>query len=161
ATGTILGSPSYMAPEQARGDIRQVGPRTDVYGLGAVLYECLTGRPPLRAATPMETLMQVLKDDPPAPRLLQPKLPRAVETLCLKCLHKAPAKRYGSAADLADDLRRFLDGRPIVARRVAWWERAWKAARRRPAAAGSIVALVLAAAAVFGVIAWKNAQLRK
>jgi serine/threonine protein kinase len=160
ATGTVLGSPSYMAPEQARGKAGSVGPRADVYGVGAVLYECLTGRPPLRAATPMETLMQVLKDDPPAPRLLQPKLPRDVETICLKCLHKDPAKRYASAADLADDLRRFLDGRPIVARRVPWWERAWKAARRRPAAAGSLLVLVLAAAAVFGVIAWKNAQLQ-
>jgi tetratricopeptide (TPR) repeat protein len=160
ATGTVVGSPSYMAPEQARGQVAAIGPRTDVYGLGAVLYECLTGRPPLKAATPMETLMQVLKDDPPAPRLLQPKLPRDLETICLKCLRKDPAKRYASAAEVADDLRRFLDGRPIVARRVPGWERAWKAARRHPVAAGGLVALVLAAAAVFGVVTWKNAELQ-
>ena len=160
ATGAILGSPSYMAPEQARAKSGEIGPRTDVYGLGAVLYECLTGRPPLRAATPMETLMQVLTQEPPAPRLLQPTLPRDLETICLKCLQKDPAKRYAGAAELADDLRRFLDGRPITARPVPWWERAWKAARRHPAVAASLVVVVLAVGAVFAVVGWKNAELR-
>src|SRR5581483_9107366 len=159
ATGAVLGTPSYMAPEQAAGR-KDVGPPADVYALGAILYECLTGRPPFRAATPLETVAQVVRDDPVSPRVLQPGLPRDLDTICLKCLQKDPARRYATAGELADDLRRFLDGRPILARPVPSWERAWKAARRRPAAALSGLAVALAAAAVFGVIAWKNAELK-
>ena len=160
ATGAVLGSPSYMSPEQASGS-RDVGVPADVYGLGAVLYECLTGRPPFRAATVLETIAQVMRDDPVPPSSLVPKLPRDLETICLKCLHKDPRRRYASAAELADELRRFLSGRPIAARPAGAAERAWKAAKRRPALAAAVGVVAVAVAAVVGVVVWKNGQLRR
>jgi serine/threonine-protein kinase len=144
-TGAVLGTPTYMAPEQAEGRNREVGPPADIYALGAALYETLTGRPPLLGATALETLQRVLTEEPLPPRRLNPAVPRDLETICLKCLAKEPHKRYASAGELAADLRRFLAGEPIRARRTRPWERALKWARRRPAAAVLLVLGVLAA----------------
>jgi WD40 repeat protein len=153
-TGTILGTPCYMAPEQAAGKSKQVGPATDVYALGAMLYEALTGRPPFDADSPWETVRQVEFDEPVPPRRLEPTVPPDLDTICLKCLQKEPAKRYASAEALADDLHRFLAGEPIRARPLGPLARAVKWARRRPAAAGLIAVSGLAVVllAVTGVM---------
>ena len=146
ATDSIMGSPGYMAPEQAEGKAKQVGPLADVYALGAILYELLTGRPPFRAATVLETLEQVKATEPVPPSRLVPGLSRDIETIALKCLQKEPGKRYDSAAALAEDLRRCLTGEPIRARPVGDLERLVRWARRHPTLAGLTAAAVLSLA---------------
>ena len=142
-TGVIVGTPAYMSPEQAAGQSRACGPATDIYSLGVILYELLTGRPPHQGASVLDTLQQVRSQDPVAPRALLPKIPRDLNTICLKCLHKEPTRRYKSASDLAADLDAFLDQRPIAARPVGLPERTVLAARRRPLVAALLATVCL------------------
>jgi len=160
-TGDVLGTPSYMAPEQASGVTKKLSPACDIYSLGAVLYEMLVGRPPFRGRDAVDTLMQVLSDEPVTPRRLQPQIPRDLETICLKCLEKSPGKRYGSAIELADDLRRFLHSEPILARPIRRWERAAKFARRRPSLAALVFVSVLATVILVGGSVWHAARLKR
>jgi eukaryotic-like serine/threonine-protein kinase len=153
-SGAPMGTPNYMSPEQARGDKDAIGPATDVYALGAILYECLTGRPPFRAESAAATLQQVLDNEPVPPARLNPRVPRDLDTICLKCLHKEPLRRYASATALAEDLRRFECGEPIVARPVGRLERAAKWCRRRPAAAAILAAGLMLAAGVTAASVW-------
>jgi WD40 repeat protein len=161
--GQIMGSPSYMPPEQARGNRGDVGPTADVYALGATLYALLTGRPPFQAASTMATLNQVINDEPVPPRNLNASIPGDLETICLKCLEKEPQRRYPSAATLSDDLGRWLRGEPILARPAGGMERLLKWARRRPLAATLAVVSILASLSTVGLlVAWRyNGQLRQ
>ncbi|HEY1379545.1 MAG TPA: serine/threonine-protein kinase, partial [Gemmataceae bacterium] len=153
--GLIVGTPQYMAPEQAATTPEAVGPAADVYSLGAILYELLAGRPPFQGANAMDTLLQVRLLEPIPPRVWQPRVPRDLETVCLKCLAKDPRHRYGSARELADDLRRFIDGVPIRARQASLTERAWKATRRHPAVAALGLVAALAAVVAFAGMTWQ------
>jgi hypothetical protein len=143
ASGAVIGTPSYMAPEQAGGKSKELTATCDVYALGAILYECLTGRPPFRAATPVDTMLQVVSDEPVPPAQLNARVPVDLETVCLKCLHKDPGKRYESAAALADDLQRWQKGEPVRARPVGRLDKVRKWARRNPALAASLTAVAL------------------
>ncbi len=152
-TGQVMGTPNYMPPEQARGEHEQIGPTSDVYALGAVLYATLTGTAPFQAASPLITLRHVLSQDPVPPRQHNPAIPKDLETICLKCLEKEPQKRYGSAQLLAEDLGRYLAGEPITARPVGTWERMWRWCRRNPATAvalgvGMLAVVILLALAL-------------
>jgi serine/threonine protein kinase len=148
--GAILGTPSYMAPEQARGTSGEIGPSADVYALGAILYEMLTGRPPFKGASVEETAQMVLTIEPLPPTQFQPKIPKDLETICLVCLQKNPTHRYGSAEALADDLNRFLSHEPILARRTHLPERVVKFATRRPL----LVACTIGGLALTTLLSW-------
>ncbi|MFO0864255.1 MAG: protein kinase [Gemmataceae bacterium] len=145
ASGAIVGTPCYMSPEQAAGKSKHVGPKSDVYGVGAVLYECLVGRPPFREETPLDTLVQVIEGEPQEPRSIDASIPRDLELICIRCLEKNPDARYASAEALADDLERWLAGEPIEARPATLWNRVVRWTRREPALVWRLVMLIFCA----------------
>jgi len=161
AAGQILGTPSYMPPEQASGKVSETKEPADIYALGAVLYALLTGRPPFQADNPLDTLLQVLEREPVPPRQLNSSVPKDLETICLKCLEKDPRRRYESARALGDELERFLNDEPILARPAGKVERLLKWSRRRPTAAALVAVSVLAAVALLATILWSNARLSR
>ena len=159
--GSIMGSPSYMAPEQAGGKDVVHGPAADTYALGAILYHLITGRPPFQAATSLDTVMQVISDEPVSPRKLVPAIPADIETICLKCLQKEIPRRYDTCKALLEDLQRFQAGEPILARPITIIERSWKWAKRRPAVAGLISVSIVALLVLLVGGTWYNAELEK
>lgn len=162
ASGQILGTPSYMPPEQAAGKLDQIKETSDIYSLGAILYTLLTGRPPFHADNPLDTLMQVLEQESVSPRQLNPIVPRDLETICLKCLEKEPRRRYTSAQDLGDELQRFLNGEPILARPISMSSRVWRWCKRKPAlatASGLAGLATVAALAILGALVGVMAEI--
>ncbi len=159
-TGQVLGTPSYMPPEQADGRVANVGPLSDVYSLGAILYCMLTGRPPFQSANPIDTIIQVIKEPPIAPRQLNPSVPRDLETICLKAIEKAPSKRYASAGELRAELIRFLAGEPIEARPISAVERGSRWLWRHPAVAFTGLIVLAAIGSVVGIIYSSNRRLQ-
>jgi WD40 repeat protein/serine/threonine protein kinase len=157
-SGEVLGTPAYMAPEQASGKTRQMTTAADIYSLGVILYELLTGRPPFRGETPMETLHALLHTEPEAPRSLNRAVPRDLETICLKCLEKEPARRFTSARALAEDLRRFIGGEPVQARPIGAAGKVWRWCRRKPALAATLLGLQIALALGLAGILWEWRQ---
>jgi eukaryotic-like serine/threonine-protein kinase len=160
-SGVPIGSPGYMAPEQAAGRLREHGPATDVYALGVILYELLAGRPPQRGETDLETLRLVTDQEPASPRDFRPGLPRDLETIVLKSLEKRPKDRYPNASELAEDLERFIAGKSVRARPVRPWQLAAKWAKRRPAHAALVVVSTLAILLFFGILSWSGAWLER
>jgi serine/threonine-protein kinase len=157
-SGARIGTPSYMAPEQALGKTHAIGPAVDIYALGAVLYELLTGKPPFRGETSTETEQQVIHQEVVQPSRLNPRVSRDLETICLKCLDKEAARRYATAAALADDLNRFLEGRPIHARPLSWAARIWRWCRRKPAVAALLATLLALTVLATGGGLWLERQ---
>lgn len=160
-SNTCLGTPSYMAPEQAGGRRSDIGPASDVYSLGAILFELLTGRPPYRGESPIDTLRLVLSTEPVSIERLAPRVSRDLATICVKCLRREIDRRYPSAAELGDDLQRFLDGKSIRARRIGIVERAWRWCRREPLLAGTVACVALLLVGIAAVLLWHSKQLRR
>jgi serine/threonine-protein kinase len=160
STGLVMGTPAYMAPEQAHGDRARVGPATDVHALGVILYELLTGRPPFHSDDPMTVLMAVAAADPRAPRRLRRQVPRDLDTVCMKCLEKEPGKRYPSAAALADDLARWLEDKPILAQRPGFMQVAARWARRHKAVVWAAAVVLLVVAVIGGGVGLREVQKR-
>src|SRR5262249_48515414 len=154
-SGTIVGTPCYMAPEQAFGDPKRIGPKADVYSLGVILYEMITGRPPFTGDSMVEVLDLVRHQEPVPPSRLRSRLPASLETICLKCLQKDPERRYSTANDLAEDLRRFLDHKPIVARPVSRPERFWLWTKRHPAVAALSAVLSTVVVVSLAIVSWQ------
>lgn len=159
ATGDLLGTPSYMAPEQAAPNGPPVGPAADIYALGAILYELLTGRPPFKGESPLDTVLQLLHNEPVSVIELQPNVPRDLETICLKCLRKEPRHRYQTASELADDLQSFLHGRPIKGRPRGTGEKVWRWVREHPVPSGLVAAGVLTPIAALFMLSLLSARL--
>src|SRR5205085_407860 len=151
---TVMGTPSYMAPEQASGRSHDAGPAADIYALGAILYDCLTGRPPFKGKTVVKTLDLVRTEEPVPPSRVRPGVPLDLDTICLKCLRKEPERRYASAAELADELGRFQRGEPVLARPVGRLERAVRWSWRNPSLASALAAAVLFLVGGAAVASW-------